>query len=185
MDRATDIQHGQGDRRPRRPKLWSWLRSVLLSANRDPGCAGEGRDTAAIATRLWLVPEVSGDAVADHSASAQLERSATGVILPFPIHGEALLVKLAEGLRSRVADRGSEAEPLLLQLSRRPRSRLSIDCKAYIEFEPDRLEYRAVIEASHETRVILETGDFDALVEFVLQYVEGRLNQPAALEAAS
>jgi len=95
--------------------------------------------------------------------NTQKEDTATGgVLLPFPIHGEALLVKLADLLRSRVGDCGPECDPFLFAMSRCPRARLSLDRTAYVEFDAERVEFRAVIEAVPKTKVILETADFDA-----------------------
>jgi hypothetical protein len=111
--------------------------------------------------------------------------AADSVVLRFPIHGEALLVRLADLLRSRFADRGPERDPLLLIISRGLRSRLSIDRMAYVEFHKDRAEFRVAIEASPQTKVILETADFDAVVDFVGQYISARLAAPRALEVAS
>jgi hypothetical protein len=186
MSSVMDIHDRQNDRQDKNPKWWSRLRSVLLS--RDHGVENQsgGRDPLAVVTAPSLVPKTSSEARADGCAAVQLHEQGSaatgGVILPFPIHGEALLVKLAAVLRSRIADRSSEWDPLLLEMSRCPRSRLSIDSRAYIEFHQDCCEYRAVIEASRETKVILETVDFDALVDFVLPYVVARLAEPAALQ---
>jgi hypothetical protein len=181
-----DIENGRSDRQSNGLALWSRLRSLLLSR----GVANQGgRALLAVVTAPSLVPVASSAASDEGSVTApsqdQNSPPKSGVILPFPIHGEALLVKLAEVLRSRVADGGQEWDPLLLQMSRCPRSRLSIDRRAYIEFHQDRSEYRAVIEASHETKVILETADFDALVDFVQQYLMGRLAKPASLEVVT
>jgi hypothetical protein len=167
MSSAADIENSPSDRRRQRTSWWSRLRGALQPSDR--GVGNQGDASAAVTAP----PHDIGS------------RARTGMVLPFPIHGEALLVKLAEELRSRVAERGPEWDPLLLQMSHWPRSRLSIDRTAYIEFHPDRVEYRAVIEASGETRVILETVDFDALVNFVQLYVVARPAEAAALEAAS
>lgn len=188
MSDVMDIEDRHSDGQRKSVTWWSRLRSALLA--RDGGVENQRgrRDPLAPMTAPSLVPTVycddgDGRATAQHLDKSSPARS--GVILPFPIHGEALLVKLADVLRSRIADRSPEWDPLLLQMSRRPRSRLSIDRKAYIEFHEDCSEYRAVIEASHETKVILETADFDTLVDFVLPYVIARLADPAALEAVS
>lgn len=119
------------------------------------------------------------------SGVAQKDYVKTAVLLPFPIHGEALLVKLAELLRVRVADRELWHDPLLLTMSRTPRSRLVIDRASYIEFQPQCSSYHVVVEAAPDTTVTLDTTDFDTLVQFVVQYVSGRLSEHTALEVAS
>jgi hypothetical protein len=185
MSAVMDIRNGQGDRRSRSLAVWSWLCRVLLRGE-HPAVRGDAQaDVAAIAA----APKRAGK-IASADRAATLRRgpnmpTEAGIILPFPIHGEALLVKLTEVLRNRIADRGLERDTLLPQLSRRPWSRLSIDRQAYVEFHEDRGEYCAVIEASLGTKVIIETADFDVVVDFVLQYVTGRLAEPAELEAAS
>jgi hypothetical protein len=189
MNSVTDIENRQGDRQPKCPTLWSRLRRALLPADRGVEDQSGRRDPGAVVSEPEFVPEKSTAAGDGGEVIAQLTEEGapapSGILLPFPIHGEALLVKLAEVLRNRVADRVLECDPLLLQMSRCPQSRLSVDRRAYIEFHEERCEYRAVIEASEETKVILETADFDVLVDFVLPYVVARLAEPAALEAAS
>jgi hypothetical protein len=166
MSTAADIPNSHSDRRSQSTTWWSRLRGVLRHSERD------------VENQCHPLADVTAQ---PHDIGSPAR---TGSVLPFPIYGEALLVRLAEELRSRVADRGPEWDPLLLQMSRRPRSRLSIDRTAYIEFHQDRVEYRAVIEVSRETRVVLETADFDALVKFVQLYV-ARPAETAALEVAS
>ncbi|KRQ90426.1 hypothetical protein CQ10_22545 [Bradyrhizobium valentinum] len=114
----------------------------------------------------------------DHAAQS-------GVLLQFPVRGEALLVRLADLLRSRIADRGLERDPLFLLISRCPGSRLSIDRTAYVEFLADRCVYCVAIEAQPDTRVTVETTDFDTVVKLVVQYVAERLSEKVFLEAAS
>lgn len=189
MRSVNDVEDQQGDRQPKCPTLWSRLRSALLPADRDAENPCGHRDPVTAVQEPELVPEQSGEAGGHGEVIVQLTEAEApvpgGVLLPFPVHGEALLVKLAEVLRNRIAEREPDWDPLLLQMSRCPQSRLSIDHSAYIEFDQDRCEYRAVIEASQETKVILVTVNFDALVDFVLPYIAARLTRPAALEAAS
>jgi len=185
MSAVMDIRNGLGDRRSRSLVVLSWLRRVLLREEKQ----GFHGDASVVVTAIAVAPKRAGK-MATFDREAALRRALNtgaeaGIILPFPIHGEALLVKLAEVLRNRIADHSPEWDSLLPQLSRRPWSRLSIDRQAYVEFHEDRGEYRAVIEASLGTKVIIETADFDVVVDFVLQYVTGRLAEPAELEAAS
>ncbi|ABD88465.1 hypothetical protein [Rhodopseudomonas palustris] len=121
-----------------------------------------------------VVPETVG---VDDTKSA--------ILLPFPIHGEALLVKLADLLRDRVANRASARDGFLLTVSRTPHSRLLIDDASYVEFHAHRSMYHLVVEAGLDTTVMLDTTDFDTLVQFVVQYINGRLSDSTALEVAS
>ncbi len=125
---------------------------------------------------------VSHDVPPDSEQSGKLP---TAVLLPFPIHGEALLVKLADQLRGCVADSAAKHDPFVLTLSRRPRSRLTIDRAAYVEFHAERATYYLVIEMMHDTRITVETIDFDTVVKFVAQYVTDRLCDAAVVEAVS
>lgn len=109
----------------------------------------------------------------------------SGVLLPFPIRGEALLVRLAALLRARMGEDRPGQDPLDLSIVRDPYSRLTIDAAAYVEYDPTRSQYRAAVEASVDTKVILETTDFDALVEFVVRYIATRPSETSPLEAAS
>ena len=104
------------------------------------------------------------------TASAD-DRGRDAVLLPFPIRGEALLVRLAEALRDRSRFGMSGDDPFILTISRSPRLRLSIDRAAYVEFRAESASFHLTIDAAPESRVTLETTDFDTLVKFAVQYV--------------
>jgi hypothetical protein len=142
--------------------LWAWLRRGASNAAVEP----VQQDTAALSPAGSLVQEA-------------------GVVLPFPLRGEALLVRLTELLRRRVAELVPQYERLSLTLSHHPALRLSIDESAFIEFDARSAEFNLVIEAPSGTRMIIQTTDFDAVVKFVLQYVVEKLSDDAVLEAAS
>jgi hypothetical protein len=167
-------------------KLRSWLRAASA-------CIGSGADQQ---YRAW--PIVAGyvpatSIAAEPAISAHVNATRNGcdadresaVVLNFPIYGEALLVRLAERLRSRVAERDAARDPLLLTISRCPGSRLEIDSDAFVEFHADCSTYQLVIAASPDATVTVETTDFDTVMQFVAQYVMERLAAPATLEAAS
>ncbi len=171
--------------------LWSWLRGASWPVHRvtddHRGCPAEATARPPLAR---TAPERGPDAVPPPAVSqgGRLERTASGgVILQFPLHGEALLVKLADTLRNRLAidpaGYATERDRLLLTMSRCPGSRLSIDACANVEFDSGQSVYRMTIEAAPDTTVTLNTSDFDTLVNFVVQYVAERL--PAPLEVAS
>jgi len=109
----------------------------------------------------------------------------SGILLQFPVRGEALLVRLADLLRSRIADRKLECDPLFLRISRCPGYRLSIDGSGYVEFLADRSVFCLAIEAQPDTRVTVETTDFDTVVKFIVQYVAAQLSEKVLLEVAS
>jgi hypothetical protein len=160
-------------------KLWSWLHDASWTIGRY---ANENQ--------MYPVDVAARSAVARNEARASSpiarhEHAQNGVLLQFPVRGEALLVRLADLLRSRITDRGLERDPLLLLISRCPGSRLSIDRSAHVEFLADRCTYYVVIEAQPGTRVTVETADFDTVVKFVVQYVAERLSEKVLLEAAS
>jgi hypothetical protein len=144
--------------------LWAWLRRAASRTVDVPA----GQDAA-----LPLSPSAVGLA------------QEPGIVLPFPLRGEALLVRLAELLRRRVAELVPQCERLSLTLSHHPALRLSIDESAYVEFDAPSAEFNLVIEAPSGTRMIIQTTDFDAVVKFVLQYVVEKLSDDAVLEAAS
>jgi hypothetical protein len=158
-------------------KPWSWLGYIpgfanCSAADRRPRAAPACVDAAA-------KPRVGIPTPTDHNPAPN------AVLLPFPIRGEALLVKLAEMLRARIPERSLQGNSLLLSVSRAPGSRLSIDHSAYVEFYSNPSIYHVVVEAAADTTVTLNTPDFDTLVEFVVQYVNDRLSEPATFEAAS
>ena len=192
------------DDRPWRRTLCAWLRGALplrAAADKDRRCGQSSvaaispQGTPCLSEKTGaaeqaldaeaLDAEVSGTEVSGTEVLDTEVLAADSVVLRFPIHGEALLVRLGDLLRSRLADRGPEHDPLLLMMSRGLRSRLSIDRMAYVEFHNDRAEFRVAIEASPQTKVILETADFDVVVDFVGQYIAARLAGLPALEVAS
>jgi hypothetical protein len=122
----------------------------------------------------------------DLPVAAPAGRARTATLLPFPIHGEALLVRLAEQLRNNVANRVPEHDPLLLGVSRRrPCSCLTIDRSAYVDFDASSASYRVVIATAPDTTITAETTDFDIVVKFVAQYVGNRLSDGVIAETAS
>lgn len=149
------------------------------------------------AARPGVLPPSGPVRLDRRAAAADAGRRAAGgghgardaVVLRFPLHGEALLVKLADMLRRRISHGGPERDPLLLALSRRPGShsgaRLSIDRCAYVEFDAERSAYHVAIEAAPDTTVSLDTTDFDAVVNFVVQYAAERIAAAPTLEVAS
>lgn len=143
--------------------LWAWLRRGASKVAAEPAL----QDTVALSSA--------------NDGTAQ----GAGIVLPFPLRGEALLVRLAELLRRRVAELVPQCERLSLTLSHHPALRLSIDESAFIEFDAPSAEFNLVIEAPSGTRMIIQTTDFDAVVKFVLQYVVEKLSDDAVLEAAS
>jgi hypothetical protein len=132
-------------------------------------------------TRLHLV----GGTDCNRSSAVSGDGSQS-VVLPFPIRGEALLVRLAELLRDRLAAGGpTDGDPFVLTLSRRPRMLLSIDRSAYVEFHADSETFHLIMDVTPNARVTLETGDFDTLVRFVLRYVAEQRHDGSAVEVAS
>src|SRR5262249_50100040 len=87
--------------------------------------------------RSWLALAMPAGRIAAKGVRASAMMTPVeprGVLLSFPIRGEALLVKLAAELRKRVADYGPQRDPFLLAIARCPDARLVIDRHAYIEF---------------------------------------------------
>ncbi len=108
------------------------------------------------------------------------------VLLPFPIRGEALLVRLADLLRARIATAAPRPNsPFLLTMSRAPRLRLLIDPASYIEFDAGRAAFHVVLEVTPDTTIALDTANFDILVQFVVEYVNSRFTESKTMEAAS
>lgn len=140
------------------------LRSCTLSADGRVDAAAAAPHPARRTARnafFWLVG--GGDT------------APRGIVLPFPVRGEALLVTLAARLRERFAGDAFEREPLALTISRCPQSRLSIDRDAYVEFDADRAVYHTAIETTVDTTIMLDTTDFDTAVNFIAHYLSGRL----------
>ncbi|GKQ53272.1 hypothetical protein [Bradyrhizobium sp. Ce-3] len=160
-----------------RKTLRSWLSGVMRSFDHS----GDAADRQHVAP----VPPASSPAGSIVGPSApDLREQARGEVLAFPVHGEALLVKLADVLRRHVAGREPADNPLRLTISRYPWTRLSIDAAAYVDYLSEIETFQAAIEAGPETKVILKTTDFDALASFVMQYVNDRLTSRASMEAA-
>ena len=161
-----------------RRTLRSWLGSVMRSF--DHGC-----DVAEVESAAPPVPIRIG-AGAEFRAvpfKPEVRDQPRGEVVQFPVHGEALLVHLADVLRQHVAGRGPDHNPLWLTISRCPQARLSIDGAAYVDYLSEVSTYHAAIEAGPDTKVILKTTNFDALASFVIQYINDRLLDRASVEA--
>jgi hypothetical protein len=122
----------------------------------------------------------------ESAAAPAGDHGGEGILLTFPIRGEALLVRLAERLRDRLPSGAlEEADPFLLTLSRGLRPKLSIDREAYVEFHAESASFHLVIDASPESRVTLQTTDYDTLVKFAVQYMAEERRDFRSLEVAS
>jgi hypothetical protein len=176
--------------------LRNWLRNALMFGSAVIEDVGSACPISPIEIEsdasIQPGPAFSSSALCGSSAENCLSSprdedssESSAVLLPFPIHGEALLVRLAELLRHRVGNDGPRHDPFLFALTRRPQSRLTLDVRSYVEFVNSRSEFRLAIDAAPNTSIIITTTDFDALVEFVVQYVCSRLAEAPALEAAS
>ena len=99
----------------------------------------------------------------------------TATVIEFPLHGEALLVKLACELREQFGEQALQRDGMVLEMSRYP-SRLTIDDAASVEFRGAQGGYRLSIEVSSGTMIALETFEFEMVDEFVGQYVAARLS---------
>ena len=163
-------------------RLWSWLRGA--PSPNAPNTVDLRPRPAEVAPLDAPHDEISNAPPAGSWVAPQDRAEQPCVVLRFPLRGEALLAKLAEVLRMRIADGGPERDPLLLTLSRCPDSRLAIDRIAYVEFQADRSAYRVTIQAAADTKVTLDTADFATTVNFIAQYVADRLPAPATLVAS-
>jgi hypothetical protein len=158
-------RHIQDDTRKAVRTLWSWLRRATPAAE--------------------LTPSMDGCEVVDDQRAAIEAAPAGGIILPFPVRGDALLVKLAEVLRRRIAVPGTSGDGRLPVLSHEPELRLWIDDDAHVVFDARRSEFDLTIETPGGARMIIQTADFDVLVTYVVQYVADRLSGDHAVEVAS
>jgi hypothetical protein len=168
--------------------LQSWRRDVTaaLSLDADDCCAPRDRLTA-------LTPPSPGgetsSAVPDE-ARAELSQSSEqppkrSVLLPSPIPGKALLVKLAPVLPNHVADPQPNRDPLLLTILRCPPLCLSVDRAVNVEFRDESSAYPIAVDISLSRRVSVEAADFEAPVEFIAQYVATQVGEHLALAVSS
>ncbi|HEX3506695.1 MAG TPA: hypothetical protein VHU22_25210 [Xanthobacteraceae bacterium] len=192
-------QHHQRSERGQGPGglLRNWLRNALLFGSEG---VAEDIGSACPISPIEIENDTSVHSACDVPSSAHCASGVedclsipldegvsepSAVLLPFPIRGEALLVRLAELLRHRVGNDGPRHDPFLFALSRRPQSRLTLDVQSYVEFVSSREEFRLAIDVAPNTSITITTADFDTLVEFVVQYVCSRLAEAPALEAVS
>ena len=164
-----------------RRTLRSWLSGMMRSF--DHGCGAADVMPAEPVSQVSIRAGAGADLPVLPVAPVGREEP-RGEVVAFPVHGEALLVKLADVLRRHVAGREPADNPLRLTISRCPWARLSIDATAYVDYLSEVETFHAAIEAGPDTKVILKTTDFDALASFVMQYVNDRLLDRASVEAA-
>jgi hypothetical protein len=107
-----------------------------------------------------------------------------GQVLAFPVRGEALVIALAGLLRSRIAQ-SPRRDLFDLAVVREPSPHLRLDQASYVEFEPGRAVYRLIVALCSTTALTIETEDFDQIVAFVVEYVNDRLAEFAAVEGPS
>jgi hypothetical protein len=153
------------------------------------GLSGVGQRLKVVAQH-WLMPTDTSAAAsaASHKeglTGATNHSQATAMVLPFPIRGEAVLVKLAAHLKGVVEKQQLRRSPFLFAITHTPHARLLIDEMAYAEFDVARGEYRVQVLVTGDTRVTAETSDFDVMVDFIAQYMRERLVETSALEVAS
>lgn len=169
------------------PRLRAWFErgtTMYAAVLRHDGAAEDVRvvDTS---VRNGGVDRRGGTMQAGVPAPEQGAQRPTAVLLPFPIHGEALMVRLAEQLRARIARSGVNRDSFVLTMWRRRYVRLIIDGAAQLEFCPETDIYRLVIGTERDIRIIVETTDFDSVVRFIAQYVTDRLSGELTGEVAS
>ena len=128
--------------------------------------------------RLHLVGGARDDQAAAGSGNA-------ATVLSFPLRGEALLVRLADALRGQLPRDGRCEDPFMLTLSRGMRPRLSIDRAAYVEFHAEHATFHLTVDAAPDSRVTLETTDFDTLERFAVRYVADGCRECEPFEVAS
>jgi hypothetical protein len=122
----------------------------------------------------------------DAPLQSEIGREANeAAILYFPLRGEALLARLADRLRDKLASDASGRDPFLLTLSRGQRPCLSIDRSAYVEFHAERASFHIVIDAAPDSRVTLETTDFDTVLKFGVRYLAEGCRDHEPCEVAS
>lgn len=153
------------------------------------GLSGVGQRLKVLAQH-WLVRTDAGAVVDLPCRDIEMSRAvssseATATLLRFPIRGEALLVKLATHLKSVVGEDRLPRAPFLFAITHVPHARLLIDEMAHAEFDVARGEYRIQVLVAPDTRVTVETSDFDVMVDFVAQYMRERLVETSALGVAS
>lgn len=126
--------------------------------------------------RTWLagVPLVA----APCSGSETAGKVATPVgapgaaVLPFPMTGRGLLLRLAQDLGHLVGKDDAEAgDPVLLALAPGSQQRLTIDSTAYVDVREGILPYRVVLGDEFATRITLETTDVAEVHSFISQYL--------------
>src|SRR2546430_16730096 len=149
----------QNERQQKGGLLRSWLRTALwfgADATGADDCADVERSVALSEDATPVSPGISGNDGASGNGP---------VVLPFPIYGEALLVRLAELLRRHVGDREPVDCPFSFAVSRCPGSWLAIDDRSSVEFVTSRSEFRFEVDVAPNTSIVIRTGDFDSLVE--------------------
>ena len=161
-----------------RVRTWFAKAQTTAQAPADDGQAA----ASAILVASNITPlKTESDAV--HSDVQKAIESTGAVVLPFPIHGEALLVKLADELHRIVGS--AVRESFDLTLSRRPHAQLTIDDNAFVALDAITALYHLVVELTEDTRIEVKSSDFDTIVRFVAQYVAERLSAHISGENAS
>lgn len=132
------------------------------------------RNEAAAPT--WSAPSAIVRKAPERRVQKQHSAVDDGAVVAFPLSGHTRLVQLAQGLKQPFVDLGlADCEPLILQVRGGARPCLWIDSTAYVEFRGPELGYLAVFNDAFETRMTLETLDFDAIARLAHTYIAARL----------
>jgi hypothetical protein len=161
-------------------RMRSWFAKAQVTARPS---AGDGQ--AAVRERLVasnVTPLRTEAEAARPDAHKGVEREGA-VVLRFPIHGEALLVKLADELHRIVGSPSREAFDLTL--TGRPHAHLTINSSAFVAFDATTGLYELVVELTEDTRIEVKSRDFDTIVRFVAQYVADQLSSRISGESAT
>lgn len=187
-------------RQGRRPLIFlfdklfpSWKRADDMRGMTRSGLADAVFFASAITSRVseWLI----GPACVRNEVSRSNDKFPTprdgdcdessAEVLQFPVHGQAVIVELANRLRRRLHGQGASEGQLLLTLSPSPDIRLRLDASTYVEFVPASAKYRLAVQMAPDSSLVLETTQLDTVAEFAIQYVDGALAAQQAFGRAS
>ena len=115
------------------------------------------------------------------SFSAAGPANSTGIrrednVVDFPGPNRNVLVRLAHELGARIDDSAAlcsdeEGDPVLLLLTTGSAPRLWVDSTSHVEVCEVRSIFRVVLGENLDTRVSLETGEFDRVKQFIWEYL--------------
>lgn len=154
-------------------RLWRWL-GLAVAADAHVSVNGRNRSQHVEEdTQLMALASPSMSATAVAKATGQKREDN---VVDFPVANRNVLVRLAHELGACIDDSAAlcpddDNDPVLLLLTTGSAPRLWVDSTSHVEVCEASSVFRVVLGENLDTRVSLETREFDRVKQFIWEYL--------------